>query len=151
MYVLAIGSFVRGVMRWIAIDPGKRSGYAIVNNGAIVECGTCAIEDLMVNRQLRIECAVIEIPRVYPTMNKWKGDPQILVMLAFSCGRLVEWFDDYTLIEAREWGGSAPKDAKWRRTQQALTDSERAFIPARLSEHARDALGIACWAMGRFQ
>lgn len=137
-------------LRWIAIDPGKRSGYAIVEGSTIVDCGTTTIEELCVNRLSRIDCAVIEIPRVYPMVSKWKGDPQILLMLAFECGKLAEWYGDYALVEPREWGGSAPKDVKWHRTMSVLTDREQENLPNVLSEHARDALGIACWALGRF-
>lgn len=130
-----------------------RTGWALVDGQTIIEIGTCTVDELMRNHRdgRGPDAAVIEMPRVYPDQSKWKGDPQDIVRLAFECGRIAEWFGAYTLVEPGQWGGSAPKDVKWRRTQLLLLPDELALTTGRLSEHARDAIGIACWAMRRVQ
>ncbi len=145
--------YVSPPFRWIAIDPGKRTGWALVDGQTIIAVGTCTVDELLRNhRDHRApDAAVIEFPRVYSDQRHWKGDPQDIVKLAFECGIIAGWFGDYTLVEPSQWGGSAPKDVKWRRTQSLLFPHELSLTTGRLSEHARDALGIACWAMRRVQ
>lgn len=131
----------------ITIDPGKRIGWALAwrprprKGYQIYDAGTVGdVADLP-----DAEIAIIEMPRVYPSRNKWRGDPQDIVGVAFVAGMVAGQYRDYVAVEPHVWrGGNAPKRAVHRRIIAALDDDERSRI-GRTSEHSRDAIGIALW------
>lgn len=131
----------------IAIDPGRRIGWALAHGGVIVDCGTTGDYHALPWASV----AVIEMPRVYPNPMKWKGDPQQIVRLAALAGRIAERYPFAALPEPRRWRGMAPERVIRARTLRALQPGEFALTARKLSVHAWDALGIACWALGRFR
>lgn len=131
------------LMRVICIDPGKRIGWALASGGRITECGTVGdVRDLP-----DAAFAVTEFPRVYASPGKWRGDPQHVVMVAAVAGEVRARYgrEHVVEIEPRVWGGTADKALKRRRTESMLREGE----PRGRSEHAWDALGMACWLLGR--
>lgn len=131
----------------IAIDPGKRIGWALAIGGVIHECGT--VGDYHALPWAAV--AVIEMPRVYPNPMKWKGDPQQIVKLATLAGRIAERYPFAAMPEPRRWRGMAPERVIRARTFRALQGDEHELTTGRVSVHAWDALGIACWALGRYR
>lgn len=132
----------------VAIDPGVRTGWAFAIGGEIRAVGTTSDLSMLPSAPV----AVIEMPRIYPTMNKWKGDPQDIVKLAFRTGLIAAGYRLYQLVEPRSWRGGAPEKVIRKRTTHAITPAEwRNMSPPSLSAHAWDALGIMCHALGRFR
>lgn len=133
----------------IAIDPGRNVGFALALGGRLTAVGTTRDPDTLPGALI----AVVEQPRVYPTVNKWKGDPQDLVRLATLAGEIGARYPVVWYVEPRTWMGGSPPDHVLRaRTDAALGDLERDLVSARkLSAHAWDALGMLFFSLGRFR
>lgn len=134
------------MLRLIAIDPGRRIGYAVACGGRLVDVGTTSDVDKLPPASI----AVVEQPRVYPTVSKWKGDPQDLVRLATMAGEIATRYPLWWYVEPREWMCGSPPDHVLRaRTTQAIRGSDA--IPLRMSAHAWDAVGLLFFSLGRFR
>lgn len=130
----------------LCIDPGRRIGWALIDGYTIVDCGTVAGIDALPPAV----AAFIEVPRVYPNVSKWKGDPQHIVRLAMLAQRIADHYVAYRMVEPREWRGMVPEGVLRSRTRSRLTPPERVnLLTGRVSVHAWDAIGIACWALER--
>lgn len=128
-------------MAVICIDTGRNLGYALIENGSIVRCGTAHnVSDLP-----DADYAVIEFPRVYPNPTKWRGDPQHIVMVAASAGACAQRYPAHLMIEPRVWNSGADKAHSWRITERRMLPTD-----ARpKNQHERDACGMAVWLLGR--
>lgn len=128
----------------IAIDPGKRIGWALALGGRLMAYGTVGDP-----RELpAATCAIVEMPRVYPSAAKWKGDPQDIVKVAFIAGRCAERYLQHWLVEPREWRGGAPEHVIRTRTEGARRPDDCELGG---SVHAWDAIGLLFYFLGRFR
>jgi hypothetical protein len=128
-------------VRIICIDPGKRIGYALCEQGLIVRAHTVGDRVELPHADI----AIIEMPRVYPNASKWKGDPQVIVRLAALAGEIATQYERYAYVEPRTWRGMIPENVLLMRIKRALT---RRDCSIGKSVHARDAQGIALWLRG---
>lgn len=128
----------------IAIDPGKHIGWALGSDNIVHGRGT--ITDLNCLPWFGVGLAIIEMPRVYPSVSKWRGDPQHIVRLAFLAGRIAAQYPRYVLYEPRAWRGNAPDATIVERTRRSL----RAGEPLGDSDHSWDAIGLLLYHWGRF-
>jgi len=143
----------------LAIDPGRNVGWALAIGGELAACGTernvewknvDAVDNLLA--RLPHACAVIaEMPRVYPSVAKWKGDPQHIVRLAMLTGRIVERFAAWAVVEPKTWqGGSPPERVVRNRTWSRLSVNEKTLIErGSMTSHAWDAIGILLYSLNR--
>lgn len=132
-------------MSVVCIDPGKRTGWALIVDGAIVSSGTIARESLSSLPQA--DAALIEMPRVYVDQTKWKGDPQNIVLLAAVAGECAARYPFAVYVEPREWRGMVPEPVLLQRIERSLRNGEKLGA----SVHARDAQGMALWLMRRLR
>ncbi len=141
-------------MRGLAIDPGGSTGWAVYDNGALLDCGACAYD--AVPWCQGVDHIAAELPQAYPheTVN-----PNDLVTLAYRLGVVVGPYVrqgvKVHLVLPREWkGGNIPKSVHQPRIVAKLTEPSlgvylRALKP--LGTKARtdltDAVGIGQWAL----
>jgi hypothetical protein len=145
----------------IAIDPGKRTGWAIFQDAALVDAGTfneirMLTEDApMVGIMPAI--AVIELPVIYP-LGKGKGDPNDLIALAVLVGDLRGFYRlagfAIELVKPRTWKGTVPKHIHHSRVLAALMGRERALLPKRpnakdFDHNMLDAVGLGLWFLSK--
>lgn len=145
----------------IAIDPGKRTGWALFDGGRLVEAGTCTEDEALEappGAAVPFGSCVIELPVVYP--HGGKGDPNQLIGLAVFVGDLRGFYRragvDVVLVKPRTWKGTVPKAIHNRRTLAALTPEERAILPKRprardFDHNMIDAVGLGLWQLKRKQ
>jgi len=144
-------------LRLVTIDPGRSVGWALGIGGELVDFGT--VPDVRWNGDLsRLWAAlppaplcVIEMPRVYPSPQKWKGDPQHIVRLAYLAGRIAEQYPLTVELEPKQWqGGSPPERVLRKRTRGRLTAAEARLVDSRrVSAHAWDAIGLFVFSLNR--
>lgn len=138
-------------MQILAVDPGRWTGWAIVNySGQILKVGLGS-PPLNSKKYDRI---VIERPQVYRASQS-KVDPNDLITLALVAG--LYWGqaeDPVEFVLPAEWKGQVPKDVCWNRVKKTLPKSELAKVefwlkdtPESLAHNVRDAIGIGLWAI----
>lgn len=143
----------------LAVDPGVNTGWALAIGGRLASFGTVkglawndidSVDFLLANLP-PASGLVIEMPRVYPSVAKWKGDPQHIVRLAFLAGRICERFNTWKVVEPKTWqGGSPPEHVLRNRTRRRLLARERSAVEAaRPDPHAWDAIGILVYSLNR--
>ncbi len=146
----------------IAIDPGERTGWALFDNGTLVEAGTMSKAEILLNppcpsgRKNYLDVAVIELPVIYP-LGLGKGDPNQLIDLAVFVGDLRGFYVrrlslDVVLVRPRTWKGTVPKRIHNARVLEALTPDERALLPRRprardYDHNMLDAVGLGLWQL----
>lgn len=130
-------------MSVVCIDPGKRTGWALVVGQTIVDSGTVWNDRL--DKLPPADAALVEMPRVYADQTKWKGDPQTIVRLAAIAGECAARYPWAAYVEPREWRGMIPEHVLLHRIKLALRDNETLGA----SVHARDAQGMALWLLKR--
>lgn len=140
----------------IAIDPGKRSGFAVFNGGALAVAGTLDEAEILDRPPCSLGgVAVIEVPVVYPTR---KVDANDLIDLAVLVGDLRGYYRrtgfEVRLVRPRTWKGTVPKDIHGRRVLAALSAEERALLPRRpraknYDHNMLDAVGLGLWQLKR--
>ena len=141
----------------LAIDPGKNLGWALAVGGELVDFGSISPvvwngRDSKAIDMLPDACVcIIEMPRVYPAVAKWKGDPQHIVRLAFLAGRIAARYPVYFEVEPKTWqGGSPPERVLRRRTSDRMRATERSLVMSRkLNAHSWDAIGILLYSLNR--
>jgi len=146
----------------ICIDPGTTSGIAWFEGGVLQDVALfpyCLDTVLQWNLR-KVSRVVVELPRVYPVL-RWKGDPNDLISVAYTAGRLVEYLlprcSQVILIETispSTWKGQRPKKIDNEHTLSLLSPEELAVIeklkcPAGQKNHVLDAIGMGLWRLGR--
>jgi hypothetical protein len=136
------------------IDPGRRSGLALMAGGRLLGAWTFDGDDLepqVAALAPYVERVAIETPRAYP------GSPvraQDLVRLARRAEgmaiRLAGAGVAVTLIEPRNWKGTLPKKTFHGRVRRSLDEQDWTSYD-KLSEHAKEAVGLALWLDGRLR
>ena len=141
-------------MRLLAIDPGRTTGWALLDNNMLQDAGTI--------KQNRSEClnlltttkplyVICEKPQIY-TPTQSKGDPNDLSRLFIQAG----WFDMLCLIysvayedvQPHAWKGNLPKLVWHKRSKSVMLQYE--IAAAKGQDHNMwDAIGIGLWKLGR--
>jgi hypothetical protein len=148
----------RGV---VAIDPGKRTGWAVFVDGSLALAGVWPEVD-MLNGALPMvgiapAVAVIERPVIYP-LGKSNSDPEDIVRLAIFAGDVRGYYRraglDTVLVKPRAWKGTVPKAIHGKRILGALAPEETALLPrrprARSYDHNMlDAVGLGLWQLSK--
>lgn len=141
---------------WAAFDGGRLARCELVRDkklGAALEQRFRASSGWQPMRVL------IEIPQVYE-QRKWEGDPNDLIDVAVTVGRVAQAFGPEgpaaEFVRPRRWKGTAPKEVVGRWIVKRLDDAEqnvlrtaKAPVPASLHHNIVDAIGIGLWALGR--
>jgi hypothetical protein len=127
----------------ICIDPGKRTGWALIEMGVITKRGTVDARSILPPA----DAALVEMPRVYANPVKWKGDPQDIAKLAAMAGEYAGRYRMSELVEPRAWRGNIPEAVLLARLKRSLLPDEALGA----SVHARDAQGMALWLLGRLK
>lgn len=147
-------------MKLMTIDPGKNLGWAVFEDGRLIETGLLEDCTLMgVVRTLSAVCAghrpslaVIEIPQVYQ-QRLLKGDPNDLVDVAVIAGAaaaVITPFAEPQLVRPHVWKGNRPKAIDNRHTLSVLSADEKSKIPLGAKRHnVLDAVGMGLWKLGR--
>ncbi len=147
----------------LAIDPGKDTGWAIVDaRGELLQCG---LGDPPSGVSLD-EKVIIERPQVYRDRSS-KGDPNDLITLAIQVGRFTERYQPRSVehVLPRAWKGTMDPDQLCARVVACLLPREYDRLMPVLAPLARkpmtaefltsgrrhnviDAVGIAKWSVG---
>lgn len=153
-------------MKLMTVDPGKNLGWAVFEDGRLIEAGLIVDDSrpgppwlLRVVEGVDNVCAqyvpdevVIEIPQVYQ-QRLLKGDPNDLVDVAVIAGAAaatVVPFATPQLIRPHVWKGNRPKAVDNWHTFEVLDDEEKSKIPSGAKRHnVLDAVGIGLWKLGR--
>jgi hypothetical protein len=148
-------------MRLIAIDPVKNkvawAGFDTDDKELLyVAAGTV---ETMCEHARRfygggIE-VLIECPQVYQ-QRYLKGDPNDLIQVAITVGRLREAFGAGEFVLPHIWKGNASKPIMHGRILRALSREENAaFVRGQIAAAHRgdvlDAIGIGLWRLGRLK
>lgn len=136
------------------IDPGRRSGLALMRAGRVLGAWTLDGDELEAQVGALVGYAsrvAIETPRAYP------GSPvraQDLVRLARRAQTMATRLEvvgvAVTLVEPRSWKGTLPKKTFHGRVRRCLDEQDWASYD-KLSEHAKEAIGLALWLDGRLR
>jgi hypothetical protein len=147
-------------MKLMTVDPGKNLGWAMFEDGRLIETGLIEAHSLAdtvfelvgVCERHRPAEAVIEIPQVYQ-QRLWKGDQNDLVDVAVIAGAAAATLIAYAepqLIRPHGWKGNRPKAIDNRHTFSLLDDEEKSKIPSGAKRHnVLDAVGMGLWKLGR--
>jgi hypothetical protein len=150
-------------VRTLAIDPGRDTGWAIVDSfGELLMCGLGAPPADPVG----VERVIIERPQVYRGRSS-KGDPNDLITLAIQVGRYLERYSTRSTEEVlpRAWKGTMDPDILCERVVDSLLPREydilspileplarkpltREFLTAGKRHNVIDAVGLAKWSAG---
>jgi hypothetical protein len=135
----------------VAIDPGKRSGFAMFHDGELVCAGYATDGELLGVPPLpttKPALAVIELPVVYQRTGK--GDPNDLIDLAVLVGDLRGFYRrcgvDVALVRPRTWKGTVPKAIHGERVLAVLSTEERAILKG-TDHNMIDAIGLGLWQL----
>lgn len=148
----------------VAIDPGKNTGWAFFQNGALVQCKVSGwvemfehSDDFMRRFIQPSQLEVLgELPCVYSGPRP--EDPNDLIVLAEQLGELLALYRargcSVQTIHPRTWKGTVPKEHHQPRILSKLSPAELELVPrmpiARRYEHnAVDAVGLGLWKLGR--
>lgn len=147
----------------IAFDPGARAyAYAVFERRELRLVGKLAF-DLCIPLELReinrgkYDSILIECPQVY-AQRKTKGDPNDLIDVAVSVGRLFERSSRLVLpkkielVRPRVWKGTTPKEIFFERIRRCLSPSETCVLDGlkkRELHDILDAIGLGLWGLNR--
>jgi hypothetical protein len=159
----------------LAIDPGVELGYAIfaVETKILVKCGAIvpsgekewgartdeAMTDLYLDCVLwggkMIKTCYCEWPAYFDSAGgRMAAVKDSLSKMVFMVGRIAEMCYqhsiDFGFVPVNDWKGQMSKEAViWRLKNKKLTDCE-VELAVKAGTHAWDAVGIGCYALGRF-
>lgn len=134
----------------LAIDPGNVTGWAVFNGPQDQTLKGCGYGPPAALVGFRPDVLVIERPQVYDARHS-KGDPNDLITLAITVGRLIERMDATTVLTPlpREWKKQLPKDICHKRALAVLSPDERRLL---VSDHnALDAVALGLWYLKRWR
>ncbi len=139
-------------MRGLAVDPGASYGWAVYEDGALLDCGAGRPGD---RTWAGIDHVVAEKPQRYPhdpisptKLETLREHLRVVLRPLIAAGVPVVY------VFPREWKGQLPKPTHARRIVAKLRPEERAVYDARmrpLGTKARtdltDACGLGQWAL----
>ncbi len=143
-------------MLTLAVDPGKKTGWALFRDSILVRCGTCPSGKGLPDA----DTLVIEEPRI----RRRHPRPEDIIQLAVLVGGIAAKYKHVRRIKPEVWKGQLPKDVCWRRAAAHLTQKELvcvcaagrisgatdSWIGLKLDHNCRDAIALGLWALGRF-
>ena len=130
----------------LGIDPGLKTGWALLQDGALWGAG------LGDPRKTPYEPdhVVIEYPVVYPHS---KTNPNDLIKLAIMVGEYQQFFGAWrvTLVKPATWKGQLPKSVTEKRVRAHFSNAAEYLDPLPVStrHNVSDAIGLAHWLMAR--
>jgi len=147
----------------VAFDPAAHHvGWAAFREGRLASCGlerkdplSAGLEELA--GALRVaHRVVVEVPQVYQQRG-WEGDPNDLIDVALTAGRIAQAFDGQApaeFVRPHAWKSNVPKAVMLRRITESLDGAEQNVlhatkVPATLIHNVVDAIGLGIWALGR--
>lgn len=145
--------------RLISIDPGKDYfAFARFEDCKLVFCGRGPLTMLdgcltFGKHAVGGTQVLVELPQVY-AQRHWKGDPNDLIQVATTVGRIMQLCPSAEQVLPRRWKGTVPKKVMLERIVSKLTLAERVMVaacPGPKSKHhdILDAIGLGLWACKR--
>lgn len=138
-----------------SIDPGKNEfAWALFDNKKLIKCGMCEVDNIRdLVYGVMIDEVVIEVPQIY-MQRKWKGDPNDLIDVAVTAGRVAGQFSQVEFVRPRIWKGNRPKDIDNNYTLSQLISKELTIlnicgVQKSKRHNVVDAIGIGLWKLGR--
>lgn len=143
----------------LAIDPGTDTGWALFDEGRLIDCGLGdPSQEICHLWSSTDDEVVIECPRIYPGGRT--RNPQDLIKLALKAGEHAGLFRNQhapvAYVEPAGWKGRTPKTTQHKRDATKLTAEEKRTLALSLKglapskkHNVRDAVGIGLWAVGR--
>lgn len=145
----------------LGVDPGANSyAWAFVDGGKVLACGMAIVGQPIERPQLAGSYplyVVIELPQVY-RQSHWKGDPNDLIRVAVTVGRVQAWIEHafrgvlgrVNLVKPHDWKGSRPKAVHCRSIlakldPESLDRLEACGVAESLKHNVVDAIGLALW------
>jgi hypothetical protein len=139
----------------LAIDPGARTGFAVLNSdAALCDCGSEARDDLIARLApyRGIPAIVLELP-FYRGVERTPGDPNQLIKLAAcvaeQAGRLAGTATVISMLKPDEWKGRIKKEVHQNRFAERIgrtvPETWRAYWDA-ANHDTRDAIALLHWA-----
>lgn len=140
----------------ISVDPGKNY-FAFAQWSRKGRLEKCARVDVSLSNLYAISepsnDLVVEVPQVY-SQRHWKGDPNDLIDLAITVGRLVQAFGPERSEQVRpsHWKGTVEKKVMQERILARLDPIERQLVDPLTKRDRRDvldAVGLGLWKLDR--
>lgn len=143
--------------RLISIDPGKDYfAWATFMHGKLAHCSRGGLE-LLAGLQPHGQVArvLVELPQVYQQRH-WKGDPNDLIQVATTVGRIMQLCPGAEQVLPRTWKGTVPKKVMTERIYSKLTTAERSVVDNCRVHKSKlhdvlDAVGLGLWACKRLR
>jgi hypothetical protein len=144
-------------MDLVSVDPGKNEfAWAYFVDGKLIRCNIGGFDK---SRKIFYQVgglvseAVIEVPQIYP-QRVWKGDPNDLIDVALTAGRVSASFPKVQFVKPHAWKGNRPKSIDNDYTLSLLLQKELiVFNSCGVQKSKRhnviDAIGIGLWKLGR--
>jgi hypothetical protein len=134
--------------RLIAIDPGKCAGVAIFDDGILTDAYVTGQIEPLDHGAAEVVC---ELPRIYPT-GKGKGNPNDLISVALSAGRLCALYPGTLYVFPHSWKAQVDGDIMCNRIVGLISHEEQTRyrkLPVSKAHNMIDAIGIGLWHLGR--
>lgn len=160
----------------VAVDPGKLvSGWAIFLDRELASCGVFRrasqnemlaeigpeLHDAARVMGTEVATLVVEVPQVYGSTARWKGDPNDLIDITLVAGAVAGVFasaprlpalEELIIARPREWKGQRPKNVTRAATLSKLSSAElnvtRALV-GRDAHNGWDAVALGMARLGR--
>jgi hypothetical protein len=138
-------------MRTLAIDPGKRQGWALFSHTTLILCGT---GDPPCAGAVPYDMVIVEIPHC----GFGRAAVSDLITLGMRAQKALDSVSciQYKTIKPARWKGSVPKMVMSWRVREKLELREIMCLPENLRRgplpravDVLDAIGIGLWAVGR--
>ena len=131
-------------MRLLAIDPGYSAGWAVSEDGLIVDCGALPFDAFTCPPDC--DAGIIEFPQIYPD---GKARPNDIVRLAYTAGELAGTCRAAGLllrtVKPREWKGTIDKEICHDRVRKTLTRGEEVAILKRVGALTSQKATLDLW------
>jgi len=152
----------------LAIDPGRSTGWALFRDGTLYRAGTVSAPDARCTstRTAAILRGVIAavpwgeggFPADLVAVEEMEyrpgtagSNPGDLLGVQAIAGVCTALGSEFRFVTARTWKGSVPKAVSDARTKAALSGDEVLLFVRAGSDHARDAVGIGLYVLGRLR
>lgn len=114
-------------MSFLAIDPGRDTGWAFFGNIRLTSCGL----GLPWHHVPGSDFVIIELPQVYRAAQS-KGDPNDLIKVAVQVGEHKRHYEQrgaqVRLVLPADWKGQVPKDIHHARIWSKLDAKEQEIV-----------------------
>ncbi len=143
-----------GGVKYLAIDPGASTGWALYTDRTLTKCGACAPHAVW-SLVGPVDRVLYEKPEKYPNDGVSPGN---LITLAVSAGIALGCYALYQTpidhVAPKVWKGNQPKSVCHGRSWTILTDVEREVVrecskgvKAKALLDLLDAVALGQWAL----